>query len=118
MNSPKNRDVSILRPYNGSHHILPEGCPKVLSTFPGDESSRVTYSFNSLGFRGEEFQMAADMHIFVCGGSVTLGLVLPEGLSVANEQPITGIPEPSTWAMMVLGFAGIGFMSCRRTRLA
>jgi len=26
-----------------------------------------------------------------------------------------GVPEPSTWAMMILGFAGIGFMAYRRT---
>jgi hypothetical protein len=25
-----------------------------------------------------------------------------------------GIPEPSTWAMMILGFAGVGFMAYRR----
>jgi hypothetical protein len=25
-----------------------------------------------------------------------------------------GVPEPSTWAMMILGFAGIGFMTYRR----
>jgi len=25
-----------------------------------------------------------------------------------------GVPEPSTWAMMILGFAGIGFMAYRR----
>ena len=25
-----------------------------------------------------------------------------------------GVPEPSTWAMMVLGFAGVGFMTYRR----
>jgi hypothetical protein len=23
--------------------------------------------------------------------------------------PISGVPEPSTWAMMLLGFAGLGF---------
>jgi hypothetical protein len=27
-----------------------------------------------------------------------------------------GIPEPSTWAMMILGFAGVGFMAYRRSR--
>ncbi len=27
-------------------------------------------------------------------------------------------PEPSTWAMMVLGFAGVGFAGYRRTRKA
>jgi hypothetical protein len=25
-----------------------------------------------------------------------------------------GVPEPSTWAMMILGFAGIGFVTYRR----
>ena len=28
------------------------------------------------------------------------------------------IPEPSTWAMMLLGFAGLGFAACRRARQA
>jgi hypothetical protein len=27
---------------------------------------------------------------------------------------VSAIPEPSTWAMMILGFAGIGFMAYRR----
>jgi hypothetical protein len=27
---------------------------------------------------------------------------------------VGAVPEPSTWAMMILGFAGIGFMACRR----
>jgi hypothetical protein len=27
---------------------------------------------------------------------------------------VSAVPEPSTWAMMILGFAGIGFMSYRR----
>jgi hypothetical protein len=35
----------------------------------------------------------------------------------AFEFAVTGVaavPEPSTWAMMILGFAGIGFMAYRR----
>jgi len=31
---------------------------------------------------------------------------------------ITAVPEPSTWAMMILGFAGIGFMAYRRRNQA
>jgi outer membrane lipase/esterase len=27
---------------------------------------------------------------------------------------LSGVPEPSTWAMMILGFAGVGFMAYRR----
>jgi len=28
---------------------------------------------------------------------------------------VSPVPEPSTWAMMILGFAGLGFMAYRRT---
>ncbi|SDJ62599.1 PEP-CTERM protein-sorting domain-containing protein [Bradyrhizobium lablabi] len=40
---------------------------------------------------------------------------------LTNEQSYTpppptvgGVPEPSTWAMMILGFCGLGFMAYRR----
>jgi hypothetical protein len=33
-------------------------------------------------------------------------------------EPIAAAPEPSTWAMMILGFAGIGFMAYRRKNVA
>ena len=31
---------------------------------------------------------------------------------------VGGVPEPSTWAMMILGFAGVGYMTYRRKRQA
>jgi hypothetical protein len=31
-----------------------------------------------------------------------------------NEPLVLGVPEPSTWAMMLLGFCGLGFMAHRR----
>jgi hypothetical protein len=37
----------------------------------------------------------------------------PTGGPFTNGTP-GGVPEPSTWAMLVVGFAGIGFMSYRR----
>ena len=37
------------------------------------------------------------------------------GNFTGTMTPITtAVPEPSTWAMMILGFVGIGFMSYRR----
>jgi hypothetical protein len=72
----KNSELHQLNPYDGSHPILPDGCPKVLVNFGGDASGRVAYSFNSLGFRGEEFRPAADRHIFVSGDCLTFGLGL------------------------------------------
>ena len=52
---------------------------------------------------------------------------LPSGFDSINFQAVTGnvlitsisgstIPEPSTWAMMLLGFAWLGYVGFRRTR--
>ena len=43
---------------------------------------------------------------FVTGAS--LGFIL------SGDTTTAGVPEPSTWAMMILGFAGVGFMAYRR----
>jgi PEP-CTERM motif len=31
-----------------------------------------------------------------------------------TPTPTAAVPEPATWAMMVLGFCGVGFMAYRR----
>lgn len=38
------------------------------------------------------------------------------GISLTDSQEVAAVPEPSTWAMMMLGFAGLGLLSYRRTR--
>jgi hypothetical protein len=45
--------------------------------------------------------------------TMSLYAILPEGLSIAAP-----VPEPSTWAMLLLGFAGIGFAAYRKRRVA
>ncbi len=67
-----------------------------------------------------------DVHI-----TATNGVLFNGGFSLGNPDPYTfgtfnitevrsvlasGVPEPSTWAMMLLGFAGVGFMTYRRSR--
>jgi hypothetical protein len=42
------------------------------------------------------------------GGNQDIGNIL-------DNVSVTSVPEPATWAMMILGFAGIGFMAYRRT---
>ena len=41
-----------------------------------------------------------------------------DGKNLTSATPgnpvVPAVPEPSTWAMMILGFAGIGFMAYRR----
>jgi hypothetical protein len=34
--------------------------------------------------------------------------------NILDNVQVTAIPEPSTWAMMILGFLGVGFMAYRR----
>jgi hypothetical protein len=48
--------------------------------------------------------------------SINPFLVEPAGANVLLGSPISGaVPEPSTWAMMLIGFAGLGF-AFRRSR--
>lgn len=41
------------------------------------------------------------------GGNNNVGNIL-------DNVTVTAVPEPSTWAMMILGFLGVGFMAYRR----
>ena len=51
---------------------------------------------------------------FLIGGSSS-GPVAINQMTIAPGNPVVpAIPEASTWAMMILGFAGIGFMAYRR----
>jgi hypothetical protein len=54
--------------------------------------------------------LAPDYTTFV-GGFANIDDVAP----LSGPGSVTGgVPEPSTWAMMILGFAGLGFMAYRR----
>ena len=37
-------------------------------------------------------------------------------VSLTESQAVQAVPEPTTWAMMVLGFAGVGLLSYGRAR--
>jgi hypothetical protein len=58
--------------------------------------------------------------LYSASASLALGIspAIADALAMAAEDTLlTGAPatpEPSTWAMMILGFAGIGFMMYRR----
>jgi PEP-CTERM motif-containing protein len=59
---------------------------------------------------------------FVPGGAYyttdTGNVSFSEPILFFEGTPIAAVPEPSTWAMMILGFAGIGFMTYRRGKVA
>lgn len=39
---------------------------------------------------------------------------LGAGAKLSADDSVAAVPEPSTWAMMILGFLGIGFLAYRR----
>jgi hypothetical protein len=41
-------------------------------------------------------------------------LRLGHAVNVGAPELQAAVPEPGTWAMMILGFAGVGFMAYRR----
>jgi hypothetical protein len=50
-------------------------------------------------------------HIGICGNSDCSAL---GSTGFATGDPVSPVPEPSTWAMLIIGFAGLGFMAYRR----
>jgi PEP-CTERM motif len=59
---------------------------------------------------------AADVVCLTTACNGVTGTVAGNNNTVTHQDPVPAgaIPEPSTWAMMVLGFFGVGFMAYRR----
>jgi hypothetical protein len=73
------------------------------------------HAFNNLayGYGGTPFQ-------FVTGVSATGVDLLPPPPYIPPTPPtppVTGVPEPSSWAMMLIGLASVGFARYRRVKL-
>jgi hypothetical protein len=62
----------------------------------------VTPSFDQVGY--SQTAVSSDNLFDSISGGVTVTPITPGG-----------VPEPSTWAMMLVGFAGIGFLGYRKT---
>jgi hypothetical protein len=88
---------------NGSSAVTPQ--PWVPATGPVTPDSGYPWG-NVVGT--PNWADASPLGLNTCGGGFC---------TVDFSVPITsvgGVPEPSTWAMMILGFAGLGSMAYRR----
>jgi hypothetical protein len=74
--------MATLFPYLGTRTT--EHFSRARRTYGDDRSGAVTYRFNSLGFRCEEYNDQAKKKIFVCGASDTFGT----GLNVEDTWPV------------------------------
>jgi hypothetical protein len=65
-----------------------------------------------VGF-GSGFENIVSFTIDIFGNNTALHVIDNVVLNTMPTQ-VTAVPEPSTWAMMILGFAGVGFLAYRR----
>ena len=99
----------------------------------GTQEAAIQYNngnFNGLFYISDFTYLGNPYELSIQGGSLSIVPIvngfptfqhLVNGslnFSLTNEQAFTptvaAVPEPSTWAMMMLGFAGLGFMTYRR----
>jgi hypothetical protein len=73
-----------------------------------------TTGFTQVAFGNDEFNHVLtgadgqhDFYYFVATGTGS-------NVLLADVDAVAAVPEPATWAMMLLGFCGIGFMAIRR----
>jgi hypothetical protein len=70
----------------------------------------VTINFTNLTGGGAQ----STFYDFALNTFATPGVALTDNPFGNDATLTTAVPEPSTWAMMLLGFVGIGFMAFRR----
>ncbi len=93
---------------NGVAHVIPLGSNFItldgvqFPFFPGVEATSCVAGYNSVG------------------GQHPLCPMVPNTATIQFDLSVDGslstVPEPSTWAMLVLGFVGLGFAGYRASR--
>jgi len=66
----------------------------------------------------DTFDNATISSLGLAPGTYVYTLAGSEPDSVTVQIGVSAVPEPSTWAMVILGFAGLGFMGYRRRKIA
>jgi PEP-CTERM motif len=100
-------DLLVSRDAGGLFNVNINGNP-VLSFLDSTGLAQFTGPNNIIYFFMDDFQSLANFPNAPEAGS---GFI--------NFIQVTSVPEPSTWAMLILGFAGIGFMAyCRKSKPA
>jgi hypothetical protein len=79
-----------------------------------------TIADGSLSFLGVDFGSDVIARVRITSGNTPLGSIEGAGVDLVvlddfiYGEPVAAVAEPSTWAMMILGFIGVGFMAYRR----
>jgi PEP-CTERM motif len=105
--SPSSFDVSfnnsIVEDFHTGNHVPVSGWTVYTYNVTATGNDTLQFHFNNLGQTSGP-PPHIDTNFYLDAVSVT----------GAGVQVQAAVPEPSTWAMMLLGFAGVGFMAYRR----
>ena len=114
------------RPRSGStgQPLLPGTLPSLLSSGPGAGPAGQSGSGASLGGpatgplgNGASSPAGGEQSRGLTGTApAAQGLPVPTAGAPANQAPVSAVPEPTTWAMMLLGFFAIGSAMRRREK--
>jgi choice-of-anchor C domain-containing protein len=103
----------------------PDNGPTIKSLGAG-VTIEIPFSFNTTGFDRSNMGWTPESFTFIAAGTAsTLTFTsttccssdpnFPRAFGPALDAvSVTATPEPSTWAMMILGFMGVGFLAYRR----
>lgn len=109
-------DVSGVRSLFDAYASLAGGTigPNAAATLSEVLSNGTTLSLTGPGVTSATFSpidmlhAIKDQHDFAASGSASFSSIVSNGFSV--------VPEPSTWAMMAIGFAALGYAGFRNSR--
>ncbi len=102
--------AQLFIPFLGVNEIA-QSTTSTISSF-GITKDPVSVEFDSI--------YTVQLIVSIIGGDAINGsayvdpIITSPGNNVYFSAGVGSVPEPSTWAMMLLGFAGIGFMAYRR----
>lgn len=102
------------------------GASTVLDVMIGSQLTQYTIVATSAGLFLEPFKTTTINYV-ATGAATTISFTVSSSTNLGNNDPlidgvsfaaVSGAPEPSTWAMMLIGFAGLGFVARRRSKMA
>ncbi len=89
--------------------VLTDDAVNITGISLNSTSTNIPYSVTDISFDSHNVEVNFPFPPFTALGA---------GATVSVDLTTSSIPEPSTWAMMLLGMAGLGFAARRRTRSA
>ena len=104
--------ITGLATWNGADNLL--YYPASAVTITGYEAPPTFVDIAGLGWTTATDQWNLGNYSGVGGLAVTDQNILGGNSGVLVTLSVTAVPEPATWAMMILGFLGMGFVAYRR----